>query len=102
VSFLDGGLDQPKPEESDLDIGVVFLEFFPEKNREYYHGLLEGLSRLFTPFQVDLVYLEEERCQLQYEALKKGALVYACCERCSRAYHRRVLEAWGDWYNWWP
>jgi len=64
--------------ESDLDLGIVFLEH----PLDYWEGerlrqrLQEELASLFQPVPLHLLLLEEERAQVQYAAIR-GLPAYA-------------------------
>jgi len=85
---------------SDLDLGVVFmwggaLSNVREKLRLYGH-LSDDLSALFSPFQLDLVFLEETDYLVQYEAIK-GINVFKRSNITLADYKERVLKYAVDW-----
>jgi predicted nucleotidyltransferase len=89
--------------DSDLDLGVVFLEH----PLDYWQGqklrqrLEEALAPLFLPLRLHLLLLEEENAHVQYAAIR-GIPVYAVNEEFARRYRRQVLTLYGDWHSWWP
>jgi predicted nucleotidyltransferase len=89
--------------DSDLDLGVVFLEH----PLDYWQGqklrqrLEEALAPLFLPLRLHLLLLEEENAHVQYAAIR-GIPVYAVDEEFARRYRRQVLTLYGDWHSWWP
>ena len=88
--------------ESDLDLGVVLLEH-PWDCREaekLRRRLQEALAGLFSPVRLHLLLLEEENAHVQYAAIR-GLPVYAPEAEFARAYRRRALTLYGDWYSWW-
>jgi predicted nucleotidyltransferase len=60
---------------SDLDVGVVF-ERLPECRFAVYGDLFADLSDFFSPFTVDLVFLQETEVLLQYEAIKGNCIYF--------------------------
>jgi hypothetical protein len=100
--LLDGQTVTGAP-DSDLDLGVVFLEH----PLDYWEGqgrrqqLSEILAPLFAPLPLHLLLLEEENAHVQYAAIR-GIPAYAVNEEFARQYRRRVLTLYGDWHSWWP
>lgn len=77
---------------SDLDIGVVFKDFpSPEQRFDLYINLYAGLSEIFNPFNIDLVFLQETDSLFQYEAIK-GELVYCEDEGFLDRYEELVMK----------
>ncbi len=89
--------------ESDLDLGVVFLEH----PVDYWEGearrrrLQEDLAGLFAPVRLHLLLLEEENAHVQHAAAIKGIPAYAVNEEFARQYRRKVYALYADWHSWW-
>ncbi|MCL4504199.1 MAG: hypothetical protein M1438_20430 [Deltaproteobacteria bacterium] len=99
--LLQGQKVAGKP-ESDLDLGIVFLEH-PWDYREaekIRRRLQEVLSGLFSPVRLHLLLLAEENAHVQYAAIR-GIPAYVAAEKFARAYRRQVLTLYGDWHSWW-
>lgn len=84
--------DQPVEIErgSDLDIGIVF-EDIPQKRFEVYGNIYADLSEIFSPFNVDPVFLQETDSLFQYEAIK-GELIYCEDEDFLDCYEELVMK----------
>jgi hypothetical protein len=99
--LLDGEAAAGAP-ESDLDLGVVFLEH----PLDYWTGqgrrqdLEARLAPLFAPFKLHLLLLEEENAHVQYAAIR-GIEAYSLSEEFARQYRIRALTLYGDWHSWW-
>jgi hypothetical protein len=99
---LRGGDVEGKPDR-DLDLGLVLLEH----PLDYWEGqklrqrLEDGLSPLFAPLRLHLLWLEKENAHVQYSALR-ALLVYAVNGDFTRRYRRQVLTLYGDWHSWRP
>lgn len=63
---------------ADLDLGIVFYEELPPaaKRAGLYANIYNDLSDLFTPFPLDLVFLEENHSIFQLEAIKERCIYY--------------------------
>ena len=88
--------------ESDLDLGVVFLEH-PWDYREgekLRRRLQDELSGFFSPVRLHVLLLEEENAHVQYAAIQ-GIPVYAPEAEFAREFRRKVLTLYGDWHSWW-
>ncbi len=89
--------------ESDLDLGVVFLEHpwdYREGERRR-RRLEEELAPWFVPVRLHLLLLEEENAHVQYAAAIKGVKVYAINEEFARQYRQKVYLLYADWHSWW-
>jgi hypothetical protein len=90
--------------DSDLDLGVVFLEHpidyrqLPRIRKE----LEDCLAPLFLPLRLHLLLLEEENSHVQYAAAIKGIQVYAVDAASARRYRQKVYALYSDWHSWWP
>lgn len=93
LSFLEGGALSPG-EDADLDIGVVF-ERAPEQTYEICGSLYAGLSELFGPFRIDLIFLQETSPLFQYEAIC-GKRIFCRDERVCDEYEEYVMKTAAD------
>ena len=92
-----------KPDEiadplADLDIGVVFYEkpSAPAERIKLYGKLYSGLSEVFSPFRLDLVFLQETGVILQFEAIN-GILLYSDDDDKRLEYEEYVIKFYQDW-----
>ena len=85
---------------SNLDLGVVFLNsaiFQNIRQKSLRYGrLFEELSALFSPFRLDLVFLEETDFLVQFEATK-GINIFKQDDVTLADYQEQVLKYAGDW-----
>jgi len=90
--------------DSDLDLGVVFLEHPLDYRqlRGIRQNLEDCLAPLFTPLRLHLLLLEEENAHVQYAAAIKGLQAYAVSQEFARQYRQKVYTLYADWYSWWP
>ena len=79
---------------SDLDIGLVF-ENLPKKPFSIYGELYADLCLFFEPFVIDLVFLQETKSLLQYEAIT-GKLIYCEDELFLDNYEEMVMKKASD------
>ena len=99
-SLLNGRAVEGAP-ESDLDLGVVFLEH----PLDYWQGqklrksLEDLLAPLFAPLKLHLILLEDENAHVQYAAIR-GLRAYAVDEAFAVQYRRKALTLYGDWHSW--
>jgi len=78
---------------TDIDIGVVFsrpLSHGRERVR-LYSKIFNQLEDLFTPYKLDLVFLEENNSVFQAEAVK-GICVYAASPEVKDTYEEDILR----------
>jgi hypothetical protein len=90
--------------DSDLDLGVVFLEHPLDYRqlRRIRKDLEDCLAPLFSPLSLHLLLLEEENAHVQYAAAIKGIQVYAVDAASARRYRQKVYALYADWHSWWP
>ena len=81
--------------ESDIDIGVVFLDFPMREIRKSYGFLYEDLSPLFSPHKLDLVFLQETSFILQFEAIN-GVNLYTFNDGFKDFYEEMVMRGAAD------
>ena len=99
-SLLNGQAAEGAP-ESDLDLGVVFLEH----PLDYWQGqklrksLEDLLAPRFAPLKLHLILLEDENAHVQYAAIR-GLQAYAVNEAFAVQYRRKALALYGDWHSW--
>jgi predicted nucleotidyltransferase len=79
---------------SDLDIGVVFGRL-PEYRFTIYGDLFADLSDFFSPFTIDLVFLQETEVLLQFEAIK-GICIYCDEETFLDDYEEMTMKRAAD------
>jgi hypothetical protein len=101
--LLDGEV-VPEVSDSDLDLGVVFLEHPMDYRqlRQMRQELEDCLAPLFIPRRLHLLLLEEENAHVQHAAAIKGIQAYAVNEEFARQYRRKVYALYADWHSWWP
>ena len=94
----------PGVPDSDLDLGVVFLEHPIDYRqlRGIRQALEDCLAPLFAPLRLHLLLLEEENAHVQYAAAIKGIQAYAVNEDFARQYRQKVYALYADWHSWWP
>lgn len=95
--FLHGekiNLDDPL---TDLDIGVVFRKSLPPAAERYklYTEIWHDLADLFSPYPVDLSFLEENHSVFQVEAIK-GHCVFYTGSKEQGNYEETVLRRAAD------
>ena len=90
--------------DSDLDLGVVFLEppIDYRRLREIRQNLEDCLAPLFAPLRLHLLLLEEENSHVQHAAAIKGIEAYAVSPEFAREYRQKVYALYADWHSWWP
>jgi len=83
---------------ADIDVGVVFLErpLKPKERIKIYGRLYSELSEVFSPFTLDLIFLQETGIIIQFEAIN-GILVYSSNEDLRVDYEERVIKFYQDW-----
>jgi predicted nucleotidyltransferase len=83
---------------ADLDIGVVFYEKppTPAERIRLYGKLYSKLSDVFSPFPLDLVFLQETGVVLQFEAIN-GVVIYSADDDRRLDYEERVIKFYQDW-----
>lgn len=92
----EGAIVSQKKEEEDIDVGIIFIDFPKEGTRYVYGQLYEDLSPLFSPYRLDLVFLQETDYILQWEAIN-GISVYKSSEDYFDDYEERVMKYAADW-----
>jgi predicted nucleotidyltransferase len=83
---------------ADIDIGVVFLKgkLNLRERIKTYGRLYSELSDIFSPFTLDLVFLQETGVIVQFEAIN-GILIYSHDEDMRLDYEERVIKFYQDW-----
>lgn len=84
------GYDIMPDASSDLDIAVVFRER-PENEIKAYGLIYLDLSKLFDPFEIDLVFLHELNAIFRYEIIK-GIRVYAEDEQFADSLEEAIMK----------
>ncbi|HEX3046123.1 MAG TPA: nucleotidyltransferase domain-containing protein [Bacillota bacterium] len=82
---------------TDIDLGVVFLdeiESLPLRHR-LYTRIYNSLEDLFTPYRLDLVFLQENHSVFQIEALK-GICIFSNSEQFREDYEMSILRRAAD------
>ena len=90
--------DAPIPvmdQESDIDIGTVFMDFPIKAKRKVYGLIYEDLSSLFYPHKLDLVFLQETNPLIQFEAIK-GINLYTNDDFFKDSYEEMVMRLASD------
>ena len=83
---------------ADIDVGIVFIQSVSNtvERIKIYKKLYADLSTLFSPINLDLVFLQETGVILQFEAIN-GQLVYSHDEDQSMDYEEKVIKYYQDW-----
>lgn len=81
---------------SDLDIAVCF-EKLPEKTIDVYEGIFVEFSKLFEPFNVDIVFIHEVDILFRYEIIK-GVRIYEKSEYLADRFEEEVMRMAEDIY----
>ncbi len=87
--YSEGGRIKPHP-FSDLDVAVAF-EKEPQEPMETYSCLYREFSELFSPFQVDLLFIQEVNPLFQLEIIK-GIRIYAKEERIADEFEESIMK----------
>lgn len=91
--FLEGSSEEIG-KESDLDIGLLITPSSQTTYKDYGNLYLE-LSRIFAPFEVDLVLLHEVHSLLKFEIIS-GHRIYAEDEQFADGYEELVVKFASD------
>lgn len=95
-------LDGKRPERvdplTDIDLGVVFFErpVDPKERIKTYSRLYSDLSDVFSPLNLDLIFLQETGVIIQFEAIN-GMLIYSHDDDKRLDYEERVIKFYQDW-----
>ncbi len=79
---------------SDLDIGLL-VKSPPDRMYEFYGNLYLDLSKLFEPFNVDIIFLHEVDALFKYEIVC-GRRIYASDERIADEYEENIQKTASD------
>lgn len=79
---------------SDLDIGLN-VKSPPDRMYEFYGNIYLDLSKLFEPFNVDIIFLHEVDALFKYEIVC-GRRIYASDERIADEYEENILKIASD------
>jgi len=91
--FLEGSSEEVY-EASDLDVGLLITPS-PQTMYENYGNLYLELSRIFAPFEADLVLLHEVHSLLKFEIIS-GHRIYAEDEQFADDYEDLVAKFASD------
>ncbi|MCS7202791.1 MAG: nucleotidyltransferase domain-containing protein [Dictyoglomus sp.] len=84
-------------EDSDIDIGVVFLDpNILENSLEIYNQLYEILSPLFPEKELDIVFLDKAPLTLKFEVVSTGRILYTFSEDFSANYKEKIVKEYID------
>lgn len=83
---------------ADIDLGVVFIKkhLNTKERMKTYSRLYTELSEIFSPFNLDLVFLQETGVNIQFEAIN-GILAYSRDEDLRIDYEERIIKFYQDW-----
>ncbi len=84
----------PLDHYSDLDVAVAF-ENFSNKPITLYGEIYREISKIFEPFNIDLVIIHDMDSLFQYEVIK-GVRIYEEDERIADEFEERVMKRAGD------
>jgi uncharacterized protein len=97
LKLLDGQKMNLTDHLTDIDVGLVFsfdLETIPHRHK-LYARIFNSLEELFRPYQLDLVFLQENHSVFQTEALK-GICIYTSSEEFRDDYEMAILRRAAD------
>ena len=84
---------------TDIDVGVVFAEFDSYREASALHRvyarLLSPLQDLFSPYTVDLVFLQEHHSVFQMEAIR-GRCAYSISDEYRFDYEEAIARRAAD------
>ena len=84
---------------TDMDVGVVFAEFDSYREASALHRvyarLLSPLQDLFSPYTVDLVFLQEHHSVFQMEAIR-GRCAYSISDEYRFDYEEAIARRAAD------
>ncbi len=82
---------------ADIDVGIVFKEGLPPENKRVflYSDIFNDLEEFFSPYLLDLVFLEETHSVFQSEAIC-GSCIYYCSEDFREDYEEDILRRAAD------
>ncbi len=84
-------------EDSDIDIGIVFLDNrMLEKSLEVYTTLYEIFSQVFPTKELDIVFLDKAPLTLRFEVVNSGKILYTISEEFCLNYKERVVKEYID------
>ncbi len=83
---------------ADIDLGMVFhaKRLSPGERIKTYGRLYSELSEIFSPFTLDLIFLQETGVILQFEAIN-GISVYTSDDDKRLEYEEHVIKFYQDW-----
>lgn len=87
--FIEGDDAAPEP-FSDLDVAVAF-ENPPTEIIKIYGEMYKEFSKLFEPFNIDLVFMHEMSGLFQYEIIK-GVRIYEKDEHAADEFEEEVMK----------
>lgn len=87
------GIDR---EESDIDIGIVFLGGILENYLEVYDALYRIFSEIFPNKELDIVFLDKAPLTLKFEVVTTGELLYTVSEEFLGSYREKVMKEYID------
>ncbi|HOJ93528.1 MAG TPA: nucleotidyltransferase domain-containing protein [Dictyoglomaceae bacterium] len=84
-------------EDSDVDIGVVFLDDNILKDSlKVYNALYEILSPIFPEKELDIVFLDRAPLTLKFEVVTTGRVIYKISEDYDCNYKEKVVKEYID------
>lgn len=84
------GVDVKPDTSSDLDIAIAF-ETPPEETMKIYGTLFKEFSKVFDPFNIDLVFMHELNVLFQYEIIK-GERIYEKDEFSADEFEEKIMK----------
>lgn len=84
------GVDVKSDTSSDLDIAIAF-EIPPEETINIYGTLFKEFSKVFDPFNIDLVFMHELNVLFQYEIIK-GERIYEKDEFSADEFEEEIMK----------
>ena len=97
---LNGENILPRDQLADLDLGIIFRGFgsLPGPLYNLYASIYNDFDELFSPLNLDLVFLQETHSVFQFEAIK-GICIYAASELIKDEYEHIILARAAD-FRW--
>jgi len=88
------GIDIVPDTFSDLDVAVAF-HTLPVSSMETYGNLYSDFTKIFDPFDIDLVFMHEVDTLMRYEIIK-GERIHSSDQLFADDFEERIMKLAGD------
>jgi hypothetical protein len=97
LKLLDNKVIKNNDPLTDIDIGVVFKSNLPDPSERYklYSSIYNQMEDIFSPFPLDLIFLQENHSVFQANAICGKCLYYANIE-FKEKYEENILTRAAD------